>query len=337
MKTPRRQSSKTPCPPLVVLGQGDFQRRIGPDDLNPTGANVPQATADTHAAIDLGFLVSEPASVYHAKAKDYLSSHALAKFRRCPLLYRRKQLGLVPQRDSASFALGRAAHVLIIEGRDRFEAEFAVGGPINPRTNQPYGPQTKAFREWAAATGKPVVSEADLALLQEMNASVRAHLFARELLSQGVAEGVVRAAYCGVPCQARIDWINPVDGRGIVDLKTCDNLDEFERDAHRYGYIHQMAFYREMVVEASNAEAEVHLIAIEKREPYRCGVWQISRRLLDRAADENERAIDELKRCREHGVWPTRYESLRLLDTNEPTDTPSHQSSSHQTTSKESR
>ncbi|MFU8828375.1 MAG: PD-(D/E)XK nuclease-like domain-containing protein [Phycisphaerales bacterium] len=336
MKTARRERPKPPCPPLVVLGQGDFERRIGPDDLLATGDALPPTKENT-AGIDLGFLASEPAAVYHAKAKDYLSSHALAEFRRCPLLYRRKQLGLIPQRDSASFALGRAAHVLIVEGRDRFEAEFAVGGPVNPRTDQPYGPQTKAFREWAVATGKPAVSEADLALLQEMNASVRSHLFARELLSQGVAEGVVRAAYCGVPCQARIDWINPVDGRGIVDLKTCENLDEFERDAHRYAYIHQMAFYREMVVEASGTEPEVHLVAIEKREPFRCGVWQISRRLLDRAAEDNEHAIEDLKRCRQRGVWPTRYESLRLLDTNDHIDTPIHQPSSHQTTSKENR
>ncbi|MEL6397399.1 MAG: PD-(D/E)XK nuclease-like domain-containing protein [Planctomycetota bacterium] len=292
------------------LGQGDYEREIRPEDLDETESRAHE--------LDLSFLITEPASVYHAKAKENLSSHQLADFRRCPKLYIRKQLGLVPQRDSAAYALGRAAHVLILEGRERFEAEFAVGGPINPKTGQPFGTQTKAFAEWASSVGKPVLSDADAALLGQMHAGVRDHLFATELLRSGVAEGVVRAEYCGVPCQARIDWVNPVDGRGIVDLKTCTVLDDFEHDLHRYGYVHQMAFYRELVVEACGVELEVHLVAIEKREPYRCGVWQLSRRLLDRAADENVAAIDELKRCREHDIWKTRFESLRLIDIDSP-------------------
>ncbi len=306
-----RNHSRTDRPtPLVRLGQGDYEREIRPKDLD--GSERP-----AHE-FDLGFLITEPASVYHAKATDNLSSHQLADFRRCPKLYRRKQLGLVPHRDSTAYTLGRAAHVLILEGRERFEAEFAVGGPINPKTGQPFGVQTKAFADWTASVGRPVLSDADAALLEQMRAGVHDHVFARELLRSGVAEGVVRAEYGGVPCQARIDWVNPVDGRGIVDLKTCSDLAEFERDVHRYGYVHQMAFYRELVVEACGVELEVHLVAIEKREPYRCGVWQLSRRLLDRAADENLAAIDELKRCREHDIWKTRFESLRLIDIDSP-------------------
>lgn len=299
--------------PLVRLGQGEHAR-----DYPAT----PRGAEGEAQVVDLGFLLREPAAVYHARAKDYLSSHQLAEFRACPKLYRKKRLGLISERDSAAYALGRAAHVLILEGRERFETEFAVGGPVNPKTGQPFGAQTKAFAEWAASVGKPVISDADAALLEQMRAGVREHLFARELLRDGVAEGVVRAEYCGAPCQARIDWINPVDGRGIVDLKTCESLDGFERDVHRYGYVHQMAFYRELVVEACGVELEVHLLAVEKREPFRCGVWQISRRLLDRAADENASAIDELHRCRERGVWPTRFESMRLLDSGDPSTNP---------------
>ncbi len=39
------------------------------------------------------FLIREPADIYHAQARDYLSSHQLAEFRRCPVLYQRRQLG----------------------------------------------------------------------------------------------------------------------------------------------------------------------------------------------------------------------------------------------------
>ncbi len=267
-----------------------------------------------HASLDLRFLVREPASVYHAKSREYLSSHALADFRRCPLLFRRKEQGLIPERDSTAFLVGRAAHVQILEGRERFEAEFAVGGPINPSTGNPYGSNTQKFAAWAEKVGKPVLSDDQAALIEQMAASVREHMFARELLSDGVAEGVVRCRHAGHECQARIDWISPAPGRGIVDLKTCDSLDGFELDFRAFGYAHQFAFYRALIHRASGVLMPVHVIAIEKREPFRTGVWQVGAHVLDAAQRENEAAMRELARCRETGVWPTRYEGIRLID-----------------------
>ncbi len=264
--------------------------------------------------INLGFLVREPADVYHAKAKDFLTAHALNEFRRCPLLYRKKELGLVPERDTTAYLVGRAAHALILEGRERYQREFAVGGPINPKTGQPFGSQTKAFAEWAEKQNKPVLSDAHAALVEQMAAAVKEQLFARELLSVGVAEGVVRCEYAGHRCQARIDWINPVEDRGIVDLKTADEIDSFELSMRAFGYLHQVAFYRALVAAVSGHCLPVHIIAVEKREPFRCGVWQVAPAVLDQAQRENEEAMTDLRRCRETGDWFTRYESLRLVE-----------------------
>ena len=90
------------------------------------------------------FLIREPAEGYHAKSREHLSSHALADFRHCPLLYRRKQLGLIPDTDRPAYQIGRAAHTLILEGRERFDAEYAIGGPINEKTGKCFGSATKA-------------------------------------------------------------------------------------------------------------------------------------------------------------------------------------------------
>lgn len=259
-------------------------------------------------------LIRESADIYHAKSRDFLTSHALNEFRRCPLLYRKKELGLVPERDTTAYIVGRAAHTLILEGRQRYEREFAVGGPINPKTGQPFGSQTKAFAEWAAAQNKPVLADAHAARVEQMAASVSAHVFARELFAEGVAEGVVRCDYAGQPCQARIDWINPIDGRGIVDLKTADELDSFELSMRAFGYLHQVAFYRALMAAASGHLLPVHIVAVEKREPFRCGVWQVAPKVLDQAQRENEEAMTDLRRCREGGDWFTRYESLRLVE-----------------------
>ncbi len=257
-------------------------------------------------------IIHESADVYHAKAKHYLSSHALADFRRSPLLYHKKQSGLIPDDDRPAYLLGCAAHTLILEKREEFERQFAVGGPVNPKTGEVYGSRTKAFAEWAAAQGKPVLTVDQAALIEQMAAGVSSHEIAARMLALGEAEGVVRTEYCGLPCQIRIDWLNP--DLGIVDLKTCDDLTWFEADARRYGYAYQLAFYRSVLRQVTPVDVSVYLIAIEKKEPFRCGVWRVGEEVLGTAKQENEQAIGRLKACRQRNQWPTGYEEMRTFD-----------------------
>ena len=259
-----------------------------------------------------GFLIRESAEQYREKAKAYLSSHALADFRKCPLLFWKKRQGLISDEDRPAYALGRAAHKLILEGMDAFDAEYAVGGPINPKTGLAYGSRTKAYAEWAAAQDRDVLTEDQYSLVTSLAAGVSANDTARALLESGVPEGVARAEYRGVPCQSRLDWFS-LD-RGIADLKTCDDLTWFEPDARRYGYAHQMAFYQAVLRQLTREAFPVHVIAVEKKEPYRCGVWLMSNDVLAWARQENEAAIERLKSCEASGVWETGYEECRVFD-----------------------
>jgi hypothetical protein len=227
-------------------------------------------------------------------------------------LYHKQQTGLVAGADRPAYLVGRAAHTLILEGRRRYEVEFAAGGPVNPKTGEVYGSRTKAFAEWAASQDKPVLTDDQAALVGQMYAGVASHALAMQLLSTGQAEGVVRAEYCGVPCQIRLDWFNP--DFGIVDLKTCDDLQWFESDARRYGYAHQLAFYRSVLRQVTPLFVSVYLIAIEKKEPFRCGVWRVGDDVLGIAKQENEQAIQRLQQCRQRDQWPTLYEEMRSFD-----------------------
>ena len=258
-------------------------------------------------------LIQEPAEEYHAKAKQHLSSHQLGNFRKCPALYRKKQLGLVGDEDRPAYQIGRALHTLVLEGRAVFEREYAVGGPINPKTGEIYGPTTKAFAQWAAEQGKAVLTVAQFDLIDSMADGVRANGMAVDLLSEGIAEGVVRTEYCGMHSQIRLDWFDP--HRGIVDLKTCDELTWFESDARRYGYVHQMAFYRAVLRQVIGIAMPVYLIGVEKKEPFRAGVWKIMDDIVAQAQKENEMAIERLKRCIATDTWPTGYEEIRVFDT----------------------
>ena len=269
----------------------------------------------------LSIFADVEAKEYHQAARDgkFLSSHLLGDFRKSPRLYHKKINGEIEPSESAALAVGRAVHVLVLEGRSRFDEEFLVtDGPVNPKTGEPFGKTTKAYREWATSQSKEVVGGADFAFMSKLRESVWAHPVARELLDEGIAEQTVRTRYCGEPCQIRMDWFRAdFEGRpAICDLKTCETLDYFEGDARRFGYPHQMAFYREVLKAASEGavEADCYLLAVEKREPMRCGVWKLTDGILQACALENERAIAELRCCRSGNVWPTRTEDMRILD-----------------------
>lgn len=262
--------------------------------------------------LDTTFLIQEPYEVYRAKSAEHLGSHRLSEFRKNPLLFHKKEQGMVPEEDRTAYLLGRAAHTLILEGRDVFETTYAVGGPVNPKTGERFGSRTKAFQDWADMQAKSVLTDEQAMLVERLHGSVRDHKHARELLSQGVAEGVVRVEYVGTPCQARLDWLNPE--RGIVDLKTCDKLDWFEVEGRGFGYIHQMAFYRALCALVLGETVPVWFIVVEKQEPFRCGVWRVSEDVLAAAQKENEAALRRLLNFRETDVWPTGYEEVRVLD-----------------------
>lgn len=267
---------------------------------------------ENNLVIDLDVLSAEPAHEYHAKAGKYLSSHQLIDFMSCPWLYRKKQLGLLADEDTPALLVGRATHVRILEGRDVYQTQFALGGPINPRTNKPFGSTTKAFTEWAECQNKPVLSFENAELIEQMAGGVAMNDEAIDLLLYGRCEGVIRTTYCDTPCQVRLDWVHP--HRGIVDLKTTADLTWFENETKRWRYHNQLAFYQAVLAQVIGQFVPVHLIAVEKVEPFRCGVWRVSDNTLAIARQENEAAIRRLRRACEIDAFPTGYEEIRLLD-----------------------
>lgn len=113
----------------------------------------------------------------------------------------------------------------------------------------------------------------------------------------------------------RIDWFTFADVvEGLVDLKTCRDLDSFEFDARAFEYVHQLTFYRSVVWQVLGDLVPVHLIAVEKNAPYRTGVWRVGQDVLARAQQENEGIMKRLRKCQQTDHWPTGFEDVRVLD-----------------------
>lgn len=268
------------------------------------------------------WLLDIDSTSYHAATKrnEFTTSHRLDLFRRCPALYKKTIDGDIVEGDSAAFMLGRATHTRILEGAEKFAAEYIVSdGPVNEKTGKPYGKLTKAYADWAEHQERPVITTEDFALMEAMNAAVHAHKIAADLLSSGIAEGTIRTSWDDEPVQCRMDWFDP-ERNIIVDLKTCNDTDRFGYDIRDYNYVGQLAFYAHCVSLTRGDKIGVgpqipncYLIAVEKKEPFRVSVTEVCNLTLYDAIHYCDAMIEELKQCRATNEWPTRYEKLIII------------------------
>ena len=269
------------------------------------------------------FILNVSSDKYHqaTKCNEYVTSHRLAIFRRCPAEFKKVVDGVIVQGDTQSFVIGRATHTLVLEGDAKFGEEYVVAdGPINDKTGKPYGSETQKFKDWIAEQTKQVIRTADHNQMQKMREAVHTHPVASDLLASGFAEGTVRVTWDGIPVQARFDWFDP-DRGNLVDLKTCNDIDRFRFDIRDFGYCYQLAFYRKALALAGyDAPVKCWLVAVEKKEPFRVAVIHVSESTIgdlneghmggESWRDDNNAMIAELKKCGESGVWPTRYEHV---------------------------
>lgn len=266
------------------------------------------------------YTLREPENDYHAKSKsgEIMSSGMLKTFRNCPASYYAKIAGLSEDGDSNAYRFGRATHKIILEGIEAFNKAFAIGGPVNEKTNKSYGVGTKAHDEWLAAKGysrDQVINDTEADQLVTMAKATHRHKEVGEYLSFGWPELVARADMRGVPCQIRMDWLtHDTEGNyAIVDLKTTADIVWFEADARRYGYLNQFAFYRDVFMAAAGIKPQLAVIAVEKQSPWRVGVWRIPDEILDQYSAGNREALEYYKQCKASDVWPTGYEGIRTF------------------------
>jgi hypothetical protein len=262
--------------------------------------------------------ILEDDQTYHARSKsgEYMSSGMLKKFRQCPYAYRQEVTGQIAAKDTDAFRFGRAVHKMLLEGEQAFSKSYAIGGPINPKTGKTYGVGTQKHDEWLAENGytrDQLVSPDDAAALFAMRRMVDNHEIATAYLAFGWPELVVRADLHGVPCQIRMDWLtHDADGNHvIVDLKTAEEMTWFEKDSKRYEYPHQFALYRDVLRQATGIDAGFVVLAAEKKQPFRVGVWNISPEDLDYFSEMNRLALTNYAQCLAADVWPTGYEDPR--------------------------
>jgi len=213
-----------------------------------------------------------------------------------PLLYQDRVSGIVPFADRPVFAIGRAAHAMVLEP-DRFDDLYTSKGPVNPKTGKPYGRETQAFADWQAANPEITVVEPWLYLaLERMPHEVA------ELLTAGLSEVSI---FCDLPAlgigiKARPDHLA---GDRIVDLKTIDSIDNCERAISRYRYWFSHAWYRMTAKQERGYDHSMIFVFMEKASPHRWRIYDLAQNYIDYADAKVDEILGEISHRTETGNW----------------------------------
>lgn len=215
-----------------------------------------------------------------------------------------------------AYILGNAVHCMLLEGVKKYDEMFVIGGPKNDDGKE-YGLKSDAFKEERKDVnfeGKELITNELHKIAMKMRRSCLNHDLVKDILSEGVAERVIRTDYMGMPCQVRYDWLNPF--WGIPDLKSCRDLFQFKREARfKYAYLYQAGFYQTIAYSVAPQFGYMPFcfIAVESKPPYKVGVFQIVDEDMQYYRDGVADALIYLKKCRETGVYPTGFEDIQTI------------------------
>ncbi|MBQ9874635.1 MAG: PD-(D/E)XK nuclease-like domain-containing protein [Thermoguttaceae bacterium] len=263
------------------------------------------------------------------RADERLNFHKLLDFRRDPRAFRDGYFENKEETDAMRF--GTALHALILRGREAFDAEIAAfDPPINPKTGEPFGAATNAFKDARAAfesanAGKTLITKAERDLIEKMRDEANFHPVAPRVL------GRADWAKSEVPVRGEINLGDgttyPVKGmidryseNGLIELKTTAQFDDASgRDKFRYivydyKYIVQLAFYHCILTDVLGAPfVPVWIVAFEKNQPNRVAVYAISAQVITDARVVAKEWVKSYKESLENNSYPSRYDLIQTI------------------------
>ncbi len=208
--------------------------------------------------------------------------------------------------DKPFLRSGRLLHSLVFEETNA----FAVYDGIRR------GKEWEAFKADHADV-ETIVNVAEHAEANAMAAAIRARPDAVRLL-EGDRERYLEWTWLGRPCAGTIDVIG---ADWVTELKTCRTAkpDWFQRDALRFDYHTQLAWYRNGVAQSLRVVPHrAHIVAVESSPPYPVVVWQLTDRALELGERRARLWLEQLMACEGSDSWPGYCESMIDFDVPDP-------------------
>ena len=214
-----------------------------------------------------------------------------------------------PPESEEHFDVGTAVHALVLE-RKPLADMFAIGGPINPKTNKPYGSDTQAYKGWAAMQGKPCISQASADAAEACARRVLDHPLAGMVFAEGKGQPEVsilwkREEDDGLLCKARIDYLRADDGV-VADLKTTKDASpkEFPKRVYKYGYNKQAWHYIDGLAHHEIVIDKWIIAAVERAAPHLVATCDLDWKAINRGGRQLKSLYRRYALSKAAGLWP---------------------------------
>lgn len=260
--------------------------------------------SETFGPPETGFVKDLAASVYHG-TEGYASSHGLMKILKSPAHYK---AGLLEDKDrepTPAMRMGSILHSAILE-----PALFLKRKVVQPDFGDMRSSKNREARDlWKLdlPEGSILISEQEADQIVAMLDVIQKHPIVSKLFQEGASEvsGFWTDERTGLRCRIRPDYLRE-DGL-VIDYKTTTDASfkAFQRDAYRYMYHLQAAFYLEGVSQIRGKKSENFIFVVqEKEEPYAVAVYVADEAFLEKGKDLACRGLDIYKHCLATDQWP---------------------------------
>ena len=237
------------------------------------------------------------------KAYDAINNSQLKVYDKSPLLYRKTYIdrSIAERPETEALRIGSLVHGLVLEPNLVPTLYWFAPMKVDRRTKE--GKALWASWQEQCGPDRQLIAADEYADACALADSVRTHKAANDLLSaNGHAEATIITELDGVKVKGRLDRYSLAGD--IIDLKTCDDLDDFPWTIEARGYYRQLAWYRSLLRADGLAYRACYLIAVEKEEPLRCEVYRIGDAALNVGEKQNQSTLKDLVSSLHTGTWP---------------------------------
>ena len=225
-----------------------------------------------------------------------------------------------PENDKPHFAVGKAAHDLILLGGDWEDEYYTLPEGFAFNKTRMFAEEIEAAKFARDEMGKTLIKHEDMELVKRIADRISGSEDALNALRNGKPEVTLawQDEETGVWLRARPDFLpNSVilgqDVRAVPDLKFmagshCSPAG-FSKAIANFGY-HQSAAFYDAGIEAIYGESPNYwlFIVVEKDEPHSVSIYQLPKPDLERGKAQNRVAIRTFAECLNRGVearhWP---------------------------------
>jgi hypothetical protein len=208
----------------------------------------------------------------------------------------------------AYLTFGAAFHTWILEP-EKFEKQFVIGS-ARPNPNKTFAAEINAeWKEEMESNGFDVISEKDFETIKGMKESCLRQPLVRgwlEHASRQIEQDILWDKD-GIPYKGRYDL---KVGASVIDFKTTQDAgDNFSHSVRAFAYYRQAAMY----LDGTGGDA-FYIVAIEKRAPHLCRIYQISEDLIKAGQKEYLEKGPVVWNCIENDLYdePSETKILKL-------------------------